>query len=106
MRTSCGLSIRNVEWPMNISLTWSALSAASWNAAGIAGGRLAATRPGQFSRISGWGCACDGGAAGGGAADGCAKAIEWKVTDRNAATMTRAIRADAPMGDGLTSPTP
>src|SRR6202790_4682684 len=101
MRTSCGLTIRNVEWPMNVSLTWSALSAASLNAAGIAGGRLAATRPGQFSRISGWGRVCDGGAS-----DGCANAIEWKVTDKNAATMTRATRADAPMGDGLTSPTP
>src|SRR5580700_10698502 len=83
MRTSCGLSIRKVAWPMKVSRTWSALSAARLNAAGMTRGRSAATRPGQF-------CAMSGGGAGFGV--GCpvawAKAIAGNARPKSAATRT------------------
>ena len=107
MRTPSGLSIMKVEWPMNVSRTWSALSAAILSAAGRTRSRSPATSPGQASRISGFGSACDGGVSEAWARAALGMATLRKAADKTAARAMRANKPSAPTGDKLTtSPTP
>src|SRR5580700_578389 len=64
---------------MKVSRTWSALSAARSNAAGMTRGRLAATRPGQFCAMSGGGAGCSA---------ACANAIAGNANATSAAATT------------------
>src|SRR5580704_12567621 len=68
---------------MKVSRTWSALSAARSNAAGMTRGRSAATRPGQFCVMSGGGAGF-----GAGCSPACAKAIAGHAKPKSATATT------------------